>query len=257
MSQLLQAGLMVRVMSRRPAPAGLPVGVTWAQADLVTGEGVQTAVSHTHTIIHAASNMGNKGHATDVDGTARLLAAAKQANIEQLLYISIVGIDKIPLGYYQTKLAAEQLITHSPIPWAILRATQFYELVDMILNGFARLPVLLLPKQFVFQPIAAVEVAARLTTAVLEGENGRLPDLAGPELLPIATIAAAWQQSRGLHKPMWQVPLPGKTAAAFRAGYNTVPHQAGAYQPDGSMTWGDWLAARYGQEMGEKTAVVT
>jgi len=46
-----------------------------------------------------------------------------------LVFVSIIGIDEIPLPYYRAKLAAERLITAGPVPWTVFRTTQFHQLV--------------------------------------------------------------------------------------------------------------------------------
>ena len=237
--RLLAAGYQVRIGSRQAAPTRLDRGVSWAQMDLATGEGVETAVADAPIIIHAASSPFKKTAATDVAGTERLMMAAN--NLRYFFYISIVGVDKIPYRYYQYKVAAEQVIAQSKAPWAILRATQFHSLLDMVLAGQKKLPVLLIPRGFQFQPIATKEVADEIVTAVVQRKLGRLPDLAGPESLPANYFAQTWQQARGLRKRIIQLPMLGKASAAFRGGYHTLPER-----PFGTITWEDWLAAKYG-----------
>jgi uncharacterized protein YbjT (DUF2867 family) len=56
-----------------------------------------------------------------VGGTRRLLEAARAAGVSHLVYISIVGVDEIPFGYYRRKLAAERLIESSGVPFSVHR----------------------------------------------------------------------------------------------------------------------------------------
>ena len=70
-----------------------------------------------------------------------------------LVYISIVGIDRVPLGYYRTKLAVERLIEESGLGWTVLRTTQFHDLVLRIMEASAKLPVMVLPAGVSDQPI--------------------------------------------------------------------------------------------------------
>src|SRR5690606_26932960 len=112
-ARLRAAGHDVRALSR--TSAGHVVG------DLRTGAGVAEALAGVDTVVHLATN-----RRTDLRDTERLLAAARDAGVSHLVYLSIVGGDRIPYGYYVDKLANEQAIADSGIPFTILRATQFH-----------------------------------------------------------------------------------------------------------------------------------
>lgn len=227
-----------RVLSRRARPA--EATTEWVQGDMETGAGLGEAVKGADIVVHAATGGGTRAKA-DVPGTRNLLAACKAAGTPHFFYISIVGIEKVPLGYYKAKVECERLIEESGVPWSNLRATQFHQLMDGFLRLFSRVPlVLLIPKSFKFQPIETGEVADRMVEDVAEGPAGRLPDLGGPEVLTFGEIAKAWQQARGQRRPIINVPLLGGTARAFRAGYNCTPEHA-----EGKVTWGEWLMVRY------------
>ncbi len=227
------AGYDVRIMSRRPAPDGAPH--EWAQADLMTGVGLAEAVAGVDLIVHSATG-AQQNPKVDVAGTEALLNAAKASGSPSVLYISIVGIDRIPLGYYKAKVAAEQLIEGSGLPWATLRATQFHTLIDGFLRMLIRLPVAVLPKSLKFQPIDAAEVAERMVQHAVAGDRGRLPDLGGPEVRTFGDLAAAWLKARRKRALVLPLPLTGKTAAAFRNAYNCTPEHA-----EGNLTWQQWL----------------
>src|SRR3990172_502146 len=179
--RLAQAGYTVRVMSRRAAPAeGAPT--EGAQAQVGKGEGLAEAVAGVDAIVHCASSPFRRTREVDVEGTRRLLEAAKAAGVSHFVYISIVGIDPTPLPYYKHKLAVERLIEESGVPYSILRAPQFHTLVDDVMRNLLRFPIGLYPAGFKFKPIDPGEVAARVVTAVEAGPGGRLPDIAGPEV---------------------------------------------------------------------------
>lgn len=99
------------------------------------------------------------------------MRAASRGGARHLAYISVVGADRIPVvsgvdramfGYFASKLAAEQVVADSGLPWTTVRATQFYDLFLMTARKMASLPVLPVPAGFRFQPVDAGEVAARL-----------------------------------------------------------------------------------------------
>ena len=97
------AGHNVRAMSRR-SHVGY-TGVHWAQADLLANTGVDAAVEGVDVVVHCATQgTGDK----DVTSTENLIAAARRAGVAHIVYVSIVGIDRIPLPYYRTKLRVER-----------------------------------------------------------------------------------------------------------------------------------------------------
>lgn len=231
------AGYTVRILSRRARP--VDAAYEWAQGDLVAGTGLAESVAGCDLIVHCATNSpSGKG---DAEATSNLCAAAKEADGTHVFYISIVGIDRISYPYYIAKVASEKVLEESGVPWTILRATQFHSLLDRFLRATRRIPGLLLfPTSFRFQPIDTGEVAARMVEYAARGPSGRLPDLGGPEVLTAGEIARAWLQARHERRLIVNVPLLGKAAAGFRRGYNCVPGN-----PQGAITWRDWLQAKY------------
>lgn len=240
--QLREAGYSVRCMSRRAAPSDALPGVEWARADLETGEGLAEAVQSCDVIVHAASSPSRHTRRIDIDGTGRLLEQARAASVSHMVYISIVGIDRIPFAYYQAKLATEKLIMESGIAWSVLRATQFHSLLDLVLQAATRLPlVTLLPTDMRFQLIAQDEVARRLCEIVQAGPGGRLPDIGGPQVQTLGELAQSWLRSRNMRRTVLPLWLPGKSAQAFRHGYNTNPQRA-----VGTIAWDEWVQQKYG-----------
>ncbi len=235
------AGYVVRVMSRRVRPDSVSSDIEWAQADLETGAGLQQTVADVHTIVHAATNPLHHMWQTDVDGTRRLLEEARAAGVSHVVYISIVGVDRISgYPYYAAKLAAEQLITESGIPWSILRATQFHYLLDLGLRWLSRSPIVPLPTDLPFQPVAQEEVAQALARNVDAGPSSRLPDMGGPEVLTVKELAQTWLQVRGMRRLILPLHLPGAAAAGFRRGEHTCPQNR-----QGKVTWREWVERTY------------
>src|SRR2546427_6694827 len=194
--RLVERGQEVRVLPRRPSPA-LRSGVAAVRGDLSTGAGIAAAVEGADTVLHAASNTGLGLGRGDVAGTERLLDAARSAGVAHLLYVSIVGIDRIPLAYYRRKLACEQLVAASGIGHTILRATQFHELLSAALLAVERWPLVPLPVTWRFQPVAAEEAAARAVDLLLSGPHGRAPDFGGPEVTTLGDMARVWRRWPG------------------------------------------------------------
>ncbi len=237
--RLRKAGYTVRIMSRRPAPPDLADGVEWATADLATGVGLTEAVAGVTEIIHAASQPFKQTMAIDVEGTARLTQAAKEAGVEHFFYVSIVGVDRIPISYYKHKVAAEKIVEASGLNWSILRAVQFHSFVDTLTASLARLPIMFVPTDFYFQPMETGEVADHIVDGLQRGLRGRWADLAGPQRMRWGELAHHWLAARGEVRRIVRLPIPGRFAAALRAGYNTVPDR-----PSGTITWEAWLSRK-------------
>ena len=236
------AGHRVRVASRRPRPDVTPSNVEWRRVDLVSGDGIETALEGVQAVVHAASDP-RRAAVVDVEGTRRLVEAARSARVGHIVYISIVGIDDIPLGYYKHKRAAEDVIRSSGVPYSILRATQFHTLIDFFLSKAASVPLVMpVAADFKFQPVAPSEVADQMTACINAGPRGRLADFGGPEVLSLLEMAETWKGVKGVRKVLIRVPVPGAVAAGFRAGKNTVPDG-----PRGSIRWRDWLIGRVPQ----------
>lgn len=223
--QLEATGDQVLALSRR-GPVML---------DLATGAGLESALRGVETVVHCATDpFGKDPRRVEVEGTARLVRAAAGEGVSHVVYVSIVGVDRVPYPYYRYKLAAERVVEAGPVPWSILRATQFHPFVAWLLT---RLPVLLAPRGFVLQPVAVQEVASRLVRAVREGAAGRLRDFGGPQVREASDLARALRRARHLRRPVLRPWLPGPFAAAVRAGGLICPEGE-----HGALTWEQWLA---------------
>jgi uncharacterized protein YbjT (DUF2867 family) len=239
-ARLRNAGRAIRVLSR-VAHAG--EGIEFVSGDLATGEGIEAAVAGVDVIVHCAGTA--KG---DEVKARHLVRAASAAGVRHLVYISVVGADRIPMagaidramfGYFGSKLEAERVITQSGIPWTTLRASQFFDLSLLTVQAMARLPVIPVPAGFCFQPIDADEVAARLVELALGAPAGLVPAIAGPRVYDWAELVRGYLRATGKSRPIIRIPLPGKAAGAFRAGANLAPDRA-----VGRRTWEEFLASR-------------
>jgi len=240
--QLSSTSHSVRLMSRQSRSANAPANVEWATANLETGEGVKEAVAGVDVIIHAASNARQNTYQADVEGTRRLIEAAGGAKISHFIYVSIVGIERVPYPYYKLKVQAEEVVNAAGVPYSILRATQFHEFIDFLLHMADRLgPFIALPTDFQCQPVDVSEVAARLCEVANSKPGGLLPDVGGPEVLRVREIARLWLEKRHVRKIVMPLPLPGKAAYGYRHGFHTCPDQR-----VGKISWAQWLDRTYG-----------
>ncbi|OZM80122.1 SDR family oxidoreductase [Pseudonocardia sp. MH-G8] len=213
-ARLRDAGREPRVLSRRAGP-GRTVG------DLDTGAGLDDAVRGASVVLHAATRPGH-----DVAATANLLRAVRRTGSHpHLIVVSIVGADRISLGYYRQKVAVEDLVTSSGLPWTIQRATQFHDLLDTIFCYTSWLPVLPVPADVRFQPVDVRDLAERLATLAAGKPAGRAPDLGGPEVLSMGELAGVWLAVRGRRRPVLRVRVPGAVVRGFRSGANLAAHR--------------------------------
>ena len=172
--------------------------------------------------------------------TATLQRAEARAGVRHHVALSIVGIDRVPLGYYQGKLRQEQLcLASDAVPGTVLRATQFHEFPAQLLARLpAAMPVLPLPLMLA-QTVAAREVAAALVTAALGQPAGRLPDLAGPRLERMDNLMRRLLQARGRRTPVISLRLPGRVGRAMADGSLLPTHDG----PRGQLTFEAWLGS--------------
>lgn len=236
--RLRQSGHRARIFSRNPRGH-----VDAVQGDLATGAGIDKAVAGMEAIIHAASATTQpfRGRAVDVKGTRRLLNAARDAGVRHIVYVSIVGIDKVAYPYYKTKRATEAVIREGIVPWSILRATQFHNLMEIFLRAFSHLPALVtVPFDWQFQPVDAGEVAEKLIQVALAEPAGMLPDFGGPEVRDFKSIAESWMRARKDNRKLANLPIPLKFSRQFAEGLLLCPDHK-----DGKITFEQYLAEVY------------
>jgi uncharacterized protein YbjT (DUF2867 family) len=206
---------------------------TTVSVDLRKGTNIDQAVAGARAIIHCATSNGRG----DIAATRNLIEAARRAGGPHLVYISIVGVERVPMPYYRAKLAAEREIVESGLPWTILRTTQFHELVAQLLGLAARLPVMALPAGFRFQPIDTGDVADRLAGLALGAPAGRVTDMGGPQVLDVRQLASTYLMLTCKRRRLLSVPLPGAIARAYREGHHLAPEHAA-----GTRTFEEFLA---------------
>lgn len=238
------AGHEVRVLSRHGHTPGN--GIAYVTGDLATGEGLDAAVAGVETIMHLGGS--SKG---DEIKTRNLVRAASQAGVQHLIYISVVGADRVPVlsgidramfGYFASKRASEVIVADSGIPWTTLRATQFQDSMLLVARQMSKLPVIPVFAGVRFQPIDAGEVADRLVELALGEPAGLVPDMAGPRVYGMAELFRAYLRASGRHRLILTLRLSGRAARAFRAGANLAPDRA-----VGHRTWEDVVRDQPGE----------
>ena len=209
--------------------------------DVYTGDGLSDALRGTDALIDVINNTSqDETEIVDFFGTTtkNLLAAEEQAGMRHHVLLSIVGLDhnhRAP--HYAGKREQERLVASGPVPWSIVRATQFHDFAAMVAgwterDGTATIAPLLV------QPIAQGDVAAALAEVATGAPLSTRVDIAGPETQDLVDMARRTYAARGRDIrliPTWrgafgpdmagEVLLPGKDARL------------------GTTTFEDWLAA--------------
>ncbi|MDJ1432320.1 NAD(P)H-binding protein [Halostagnicola sp. A-GB9-2] len=232
--RLRDADHEVRAASRSPPVEADEAG--WVELNLVDGTGLSDATETVDVVVHAATAPRGDSEAVDVRGTERLLEAADAADVSNVVYVSIVGVDEIPYSYYEHKRTAERIVEQHAVPSTIVRLTQFHEFVLEVLTVVSRLPVWPMPTDFRMQPIDTGEAAAEIVDLATLEPGGRVPPVGGPEVRTAADLARAYRDARSARRPIVSVPIPGTIARGFRSGASTCPERT-----VGSVTWEQWL----------------
>ena len=232
---LVDAGFKIRMLSRNAHES--TDGIEFVTGDLVQGKGIDAAVDGAEIILHLAG--GPKG---DDVATQHLVDAAAKAGVRHIVYIGVIGADKLPIGYFKAKFAAEQAIIESGVPFTILRAAQFHDLALKTARGMAKSPIVPTPGAVLWQPVDSREVAARLVELTRGAPAGRVPDLVGPTVYPMAELVRDYLQAEGKRRLFLPVPVPGKVGRAYRAKENLTLDGATV----GELTWENFLAEQVG-----------
>ncbi|MCW2979627.1 MAG: hypothetical protein JWO14_1354 [Solirubrobacterales bacterium] len=232
---LLARDATVRVLTRNRA--NVPAGAEHRRVDLISGEGIAEALAGADAVVDAV-NSTRRPKKTLVEGTGRLLEAGAAAGVGHHVTISIVGVEHIPSSYYRHKIAQERAVEAGPVPWSILRATQFHQLLDMAF-GFAARVGLRPTGAGMLQPMDPLVAAERLADAALAEPAGRLPDIAGPRITTISELSDAWAIARRRRRLPLRIPSIGKAGKAIAAGELCAPDGAA-----GGKDFEEWLRHR-------------
>lgn len=212
--------------------------------DLATGEGLAEAVQGADAVVHCATNPF-RARAVDLEGTRRLVQVfTALPDKPHLVVISIVGCDRNPYPYYRAKTAAEHVIAGSGLPATVVRATQFHTLAALIGRALTVGPLALSLGDMAVQPVETRWVAERLAdlaTGPAPAAPHRATDLAGPEMLTMAEVAAALRAHAGQSPPRAvRIPPVGGTLRAFSARTN-IP---GPDAETGGLSFSEWLSTQ-------------
>ena len=230
-----QAGRRVVESVRRLGARAIVVSRS-SGVDLTTGVGLDAVLEGVDAVIDV-TNIVTQNHRRALAffeaSTRHLLEAEQRLGVRHHVLLSIVGIDRVGLGYYRAKRAQENLVRQGAVPWTILRTTQFHEFSRQMLGDG---PVAVVPAML-SQPVAAQEVADELVRLSMAPAVGMAAELAGPRREWVADMARRLASERDRRTLVLTIPLPGATGRGMRTGA-LLPTGAG---PRGTQTFEEWL----------------
>ncbi|GGS99986.1 SDR family oxidoreductase [Streptomyces chromofuscus] len=210
--------------------------------DLTTGDGLDAALDGVEAVVDATSYTGtDRDAAVAYFGTAtrNLLAAEHRAGVRHHVLLSIVGVDRVVgNAHYAGKREQERLVTEGPVPWTIVRATQFHDFAATVTawteqDGVATIPPLLV------QPIAPEDVADVLAEIATGAPQGRYRDVAGPDPQDLVDMARRTNEARG--RTVKLVPTWSSVLGPETAGEVMLPGEGARIAP---TTFDTWLATQ-------------
>jgi uncharacterized protein YbjT (DUF2867 family) len=209
--------------------------------DILSGDGLDKAVSGAEVVVDVTNSPTFDDASIDFFRTSvpNLLAAARSAGVRHFVTLSIVGVDQVPdLAYYRAKTLQEDLVKAGPIPFSIVRATQFMEFVAPTLDWTTDGEVVRLPATPI-QPISAAEVAAEVAKVAVGAPLRGTREIAGPDVFTLDELGRITLEATGDTRHV----VTDETAglfAAVKGDVLTAPERAHL----AATHYRDWLRSR-------------
>jgi uncharacterized protein YbjT (DUF2867 family) len=188
---------ILNASGREAVPHSLSTGL-----DLLTGRGLPEALYEAGVVV----NLTNSPTFDDASPgffqqtMDNLLTAASAAGVSHAVILSIVGADRVPgLVYYRAKVLQEDILKAGPVPYSIVRATQFFEFIDAVLAETADQNTVRLPATLI-QPIASADVARAVADVSMDPPLRGTRDIAGPDIFGLDELGRITLAARGDHR---------------------------------------------------------
>jgi len=207
--------------------------------DLLSGRGLPEALNGADVVVNLTNSptFDDASPAFFQTTMDNLLAAAATAGVRHAVILSIVGAERVPdLVYYRAKVLQEDILKAGPVPYSIVRATQFFEFVDAALSWTADEHTVRLPATLI-QPMAAADVAQAVADVSAGAPLQGTRNVAGPEVFRLDELGKITLAARGDHRTV----VTDNTAGLFAAASGDA-----LLAKDGAViaktTYRDWLA---------------
>ncbi|HEY3506585.1 MAG TPA: SDR family oxidoreductase [Actinocatenispora sp.] len=209
--------------------------------DLLSGSGLKEALTGADVVV----NLSNSPTFDDASPAFfrttmdNLLAAADAAGVRHAVILSIVGAERVPdLAYYRAKVLQEDILKAGPVPYSIVRVTQFFEFMDSVLSWTADGDTVRLPATPI-QPIAAADVARAVTDASSGTPRRGTHEVAGPEVFTLDELGRITLAAHGDPRTVTVDPAAGMFGAV--PGDALLPVEGGGAEI-AATTYREWLA---------------
>ena len=184
--------------------------------DLLSGHGLHEALQGAGVVV----NLTNSPTFDDASPVFfqktmdNLVAAATAAGVGHAVILSILGADQVPgLAYYRAKVLQEDILKAGPVPYSIVRATQFFEFMDAVLAETADENTVRLPATLI-QPIASADVAQAVADVSMDPPLQGTRNIAGPDVFRLDELGRITLAAHSDHRPVVTDNSAGMFAAA-------------------------------------------
>ena len=209
--------------------------------DLFTGQGLDGALKGADVVVNLTNSPTFDEASAGFFRTTmdNLLAAAAHEGVGHAVILSIVGVDRVPdLAYYRAKLLQEEILAAGPVPYSIVRATQFYEFVDAILSWTSDDTAVRLPATPV-QPMASADVARAVAEVSAGAPLRGIRNVGGPDVYRLDELGKITLAAKGDTRTVVVDPTAGMFGA-IQGDVLTAPADAVLAK----TTYREWLASR-------------
>lgn len=234
---LIKNGLKVSVLTSHEEISN-STSINFIKGDLTNKESLIDLKNKFDIIIHCASNALDSD-IVDIKGSQNLLDTVVQDNIKHFIYISIVGVDKSSFKYYQNKYSVENFIKKSDIPYTIIRATQFHDLVlQRIIKPLdeEKGTKLFVPENLRFQSIDKKDIAKKVYEIMEQDPKNETINIGGPEILTLDKMLDIYLTLLNRDELTESVPPKSDLQKIFTTGINLCPENK-----YGTITWNNYL----------------
>ncbi|MFD8509933.1 SDR family oxidoreductase [Streptomyces antimycoticus] len=183
--------------------------------DVITGQGLDEAVAGADVVVNLTNSptFDEASPAFFQTSMDNLLAAAQRGGVGHFVILSIVGVDQVPeLDYYRAKVLQEEILAAGPVPYSIVRATQFMEFMGAAMSWTADADTVRLPATPI-QPIAAKDVAAAVAEVAAGTPVRGIHNIGGPEVFALDELGRITLSRKGDNRTVVTDPTAGMFAA--------------------------------------------
>ncbi len=207
--------------------------------DLLSGQGLLEGLKGADVVVNLTNSptFDEASPAFFQTTMDNLLEAAEDAGVGHAVILSIVGAELVPdLVYYRAKVLQEDILKAGPVPYSIVRATQFFEFIDAAMSWTSDETTVRLPATLV-QPMAAQDVAQAVADVSMGAPLRGTRDIAGPEVFTLDELGRIALAAKGDERTVVVDSSAGLFAAA--SGEALIAKEGAVIAP---TTFRDWLA---------------